>query len=158
MRPILASLLVTVGLAVANALGATNTVRAAEIWLLALGAIGLATLTFSLHEPASSSALERALRPARAPRAPRPQELERLEREITLSVSNAFTRHHRLRPFLRELTEQRLAERGLALVPDTVGAELWDELRPDREPPTDRLARGISLERLESLTARLEEI
>ena len=75
----------------------------------------------------------------------RPRQLERLERELTMASSTAFDLHARLRPQLREIAELRLATRGVRLEDGegVLGEELWDLVRPDRPPPSNRHAEGI---------------
>ena len=102
----------------------------------------------------------------RAPRRDeRPRGLLKLEREVALASTNAFDLHFRLRPVLREVAAHRLAiARGLDLdsgsreVRDAVGPELWELVRPDREPPADRFAPGLPLERLRAALDVLERI
>jgi hypothetical protein len=138
-----------------------------DVYLLALGALALLELvlvTRTAYPRKRGSALAEALAVER--QGPlRPPELERLEREVTLGTTTAFDLHYRLRPTLREVALQRLADRrGLALdaggdeVEDALGAELWEIVRPDREPPADRYGPGLpgawvrhAVERLEAL-------
>ena len=110
------------------------------------------------------SLYERALH--RRERAPaRPRDLAKLEREVSLAAGTSFDLHFRLRPVLREVAAHRLAVgRGLALdggspdVPAVLGSELWEVVRPDREPPDDRFAPGLPLTQLGALIDRLETI
>ena len=115
---------------------------------------------------------------ARPPRAPsraaglgsrrlaqRLPELERTERAVLLSASNAFDVHYRLRPILREIAAQRLAtRRGLSLDDDVgrrravVGEETWELVRGDREPPHLRFAPGVQAAELREVVAALERI
>jgi hypothetical protein len=138
-----------------------------DVYVLVLGALAVlgAVLATRKAFPADEgSALAAALE--REPRRPiRPHELERLEREVTLGTSTAFDLHYRLRPALREIAEQRLADRrGLRLdaggpeVEDALGAELWELVRPDRQPPVERHARGLDVARLRRIVARLEAL
>jgi hypothetical protein len=92
-------------------------------------------------------------------------ELDRTERAVLLSASNAFDVHYRLRPILREVAAQRLASRrGLSLDDDTraaravVGEETWELVRPDREPPELRFAAGIAAAQLREVVTVLERI
>jgi hypothetical protein len=82
-------------------------------------------------------------------------ELARLEREVTLSTATAHDLHFRLLPTLREIAWSRLERTGREPGPDTLG-RWWDLLRPDREPPADRFARGISEYDLRALIGDLE--
>ena len=159
--PIALAVLATLGLAAAIVSGAPGELSV-QAWLLALGALGLATGALALRgAPRTASQLERALR--RRPQAlERPLQLERLEREVVLGSGSAFDLHYRLRNTLREIAAQRLAERhGLdldAAGPDVLTAETWAVLRSDREAPRDRHAAGIPLARLSSLLDELEAL
>jgi hypothetical protein len=139
---------------------------ATRLYVLFVGALVLLTLVgateFAAH--AEPSAFERALVPRRRGRT-RPDELERLERQVALSVLNAFDFHVRLRPALREATGAALwrrhgidldsaPERARAVLPPA----LWDVVRPDRRPPDDRHAPGLALERVDALVAEIERM
>jgi hypothetical protein len=89
-----------------------------------------------------------------APRARALPELEKLEREVTLGTASAYDLHYRLLPHLRAIAQARLERSGREPGPDTLGA-WWDLLRPDRPPPEDRLAKGISQADLRALVADL---
>lgn len=99
------------------------------------------------------SELDAALRagPEREKRLP---EVEKLEREVTLATSSAYDLHYRLLPQLREIAQARLERSGRALTPDTTG-RWWELLRPDRPPPEDRFAKGISETELRALVQDL---
>lgn len=157
----------TVGLIAARTLAPGRFPLELDVYLLVVG--GLVALTVVLttraaHPRAGRSALAEAL--ARGPRGPiRPLELERLEREVTLGTTTAFDLHFRLRPTLREVAEQRLADyRGLRLddggpaVEDALGEELWELVRPDREPPELRYEPGLSRDAVVRVVDRLEAI
>lgn len=137
-----------------------------DVYILVVGGLALFEVVLATREAyprAARSALAEAL--DREPPGPlRPPELERLERELTLGASTAFDLHYRLRPTLREIAGERLANRGLRLdgggteVEEALGEELWELVRADREPPLRRFASGISpagarrvIERLEAL-------
>ncbi|HEV8686020.1 MAG TPA: hypothetical protein VGQ84_02005 [Gaiellaceae bacterium] len=139
---------------------------ATRIYVLLVGALVLLTLVGATEFAASPepSAFERALARGGRHRA-RPGELERLERQVALSVQNAFDFHIRLRPAVREAAGAALwhrhgvdldasPERARALVP----AELWDVVRPDVEPPEDRHAPGPSLARIDVLVTEIERM
>lgn len=111
-----------------------------------------------------ASLYERALR-RRERRPERPQELARLEREVALAAGSSFDVHFRLRPVLREIAAHRLATRrgadldsGSAEVRARLGEELWELVRPDRQPPDDRFGPGLPLARLRVALERLERI
>jgi hypothetical protein len=92
---------------------------------------------------------------ARRPRAL--PELEKLEREVTLGTSSAYDLHYRLLPSLRAIAAARLQRSGREPGPDTLG-RWWELLRPDREPPEDRGAKGISAADLRALVSDLERM
>jgi hypothetical protein len=81
-------------------------------------------------------------------------ELEKLEREVTLGTASAYDLHYRLLPHLRAIAQARLERSGREPGPDTLG-RWWELLRPDRQPPEDRLAKGISPADLRALVADL---
>jgi hypothetical protein len=88
---------------------------------------------------------------------PRPKalpELEKLEREVTLGTASAYDLHYRLLPHLRGIAQARLERSGRQPGPETLG-RWWPLLRPDREPPEDRGAKGISPGDLRDLVADL---
>jgi uncharacterized membrane protein len=86
-----------------------------------------------------------------------PAQVERMEREVTLGVSNAYDLHRRLLPHLREIAQCRLERAGRAPGPDTLG-DWWELLRPDRPEPEDRFAPGISQSELRALVDDLERM
>jgi len=139
-----------------------------DAYVLLVGALAVLTAVLAIREafpPSQGSALAAAL-DVEPPVPVRPPDLERTERLLTIGSSTAFDFHFRLRPILREVAEQRLADRrGLRLdsggpaVEEALGAELWELVRPDREAPAqryradvDRDAVGRAIERLESLS------
>jgi len=87
---------------------------------------------------------------------PVPQ-LAKIEREVTLSIGNAYDLHTRLLPHLREIATARLERRGQRPGPDTLG-RWWELLRPDRPEPAERFAPGISEPELRELVADLARI
>jgi hypothetical protein len=137
-----------------------------DVYILVVGGLALFEVIVATREAypgAGRSALAEAL--DREPPGPlRPPELERLERELTLGASTAFDLHYRLRPTLREIAGERLASRGLRLdeggaaVEEALGEELWEIVRPDREPPVRRFAHGISHDAALRVVERLEAL
>jgi hypothetical protein len=86
---------------------------------------------------------------------PRPRRLRRPAR---------LTRRSR-RPLVLEIATQRLADHtGVRIdaAPEAaaaiLGPETWELVRPDRERPADRRARGISPQRLHVVVESLERI
>jgi hypothetical protein len=113
--------------------------------------------------PERGSKLAAALEP-RAPVVPRIPELDRLERELTMSASRAFDLHYRLRPAVREIALGRLERRGLRLdsgsaaVRELLGDQVWELVSPDREAPSDRQAAGPGLAELRQTVESLERL
>jgi hypothetical protein len=144
-----------------------STGTAIDAYLLALGAVALVALAGATSEgarPRSASSFEAALH--RPPvRRRRPDQLLRIEREVDLAEQSAFYLHYRLRPLLRDVAAHRLAvHRAIDLESapqrcrSELGEELWDIVRPDREPPAHPHARGLPHDALRSLVDRLEKI
>jgi hypothetical protein len=138
-----------------------------DVYLLVVGGLALLMIVIATREAyprERRSALAVALE--RGPSRPlRPAELERLEREVTLAVSTAFDLHARLRPTLREIARERLfARSGLRLdaggagVEEALGEELWELVRPEREPPARRFDPGIPPDSLRRVVERLEAL
>lgn len=126
--------------------------------------LGLVRATREAGAGEGSSLYERALRRRELPPA-RPPELAKLERAVTLGASSSFDLHVRVRPVLRQIAAHRLAARrgaeldsGAPEVRAALGEELWELLRPGREPPDDRFAPGLSVRRLRDAVERLEGI
>jgi hypothetical protein len=126
--------------------------------------LGLVRATSRAGAAEDASLYERALR-RRERRAERPRDLAKLEREVALAAGTSFDVHFRLRPVLREIAAHRLAmrhgadlDRGSAEVRAALGEELWELVRPEREPPDDRFGPGLPLGRLRGMLERLERI
>ena len=123
--------------------------------------IGLAALAVRL--PAGDPVFEAGLRPRLRTDA-WPAQLVRLEHIVEWSGSSDLDAHTRLRPVLIEIAEVRLARRGLRLDRDVAEARrllrstTWELLRPDRPPPSDRDAPGISPYELEEMLEALEAL
>ena len=138
-----------------------------DVYLLFAGGLAMLLLVRASRAalPAGSrSAFERALR-LRGPAPRRPEELAGLEREVLLATKTAFYLHYRIRPALREIAEHRLSSRrgiDLDAEPDAaralLGTEAWELVRPDREPPADRLGPGASLAELSAAVDALERV
>jgi hypothetical protein len=141
---------------------------ALDVFVLFLGALGLAAAVRAthgaspdVHEPSLVDELDDPLDVLPQ----RPAELERLEREVYLSLGSSFYLHHRLRPLLREIASNRMLLRH-GLDPDRrpdeaakiVGPQAWEWLRPDRQEPRDRWAPGPPMAELSSVVNALERI
>jgi hypothetical protein len=138
-----------------------------DVYVLTVGAMALLAAilatrrAFPVDEGSSlAAAMERE---ARSPA--RPPDLERTERMLSMAATTAFDLHFRLRPVLREVAEQRLADRrGLRLdsgdprVEETCGEELWEVVRPDREAPDHRFLPGLAPPALHRVVEQLEAI
>ena len=138
---------------------------AAEVTLIVVGGFGTAVClgVLALRLPAGQPVFEPALRP-RVTTQLWPAQLVRLERIVGWSGSSDLDAHTRLRPVLIEIAEVRLARRGLRLDRDVaearrlLGSTTWELLRPDRPPPSDRDAPGISPYELEEMLEALEAL
>jgi hypothetical protein len=141
---------------------------ALDVFVLFLGALALAAAVRAthgaspdIHEPTLDDELADPLDVLPE----RPAELERLEREVYLSLGNSFYLHHRLRPLLREIASNRLLlhsgvdlDRRPAEAEKLVGPEAWSWLRPDRKEPRNRWAPGPPIEELTAVVDALERI
>lgn len=138
-----------------------------DIYILLVGTLAVFTAVLITREafpPSTGSALAKALE-VEPVESVRPPDLERTERLLTISAATAFDFHYRLRPILREVAEQRLADhRGLRLdaggpeVEAALGDELWGLLRPDREAPEERFTPDVDRDTIERAVERLEAI
>ena len=133
-----------------------------DVFILFVGGIAIVDVVLVLRgsyplegEPAIVAALRRE-----PEQPPRPAQLERLERELTMATSTAFDLHARLRPQLRDIVTLRLAARGVRLedAEGELDPVLWDLVRPDRTPPADRHADGISPAELRRTVEALEAL
>ena len=141
---------------------------ALDVFILFVGALGLAagvratrSASPDVHGPwlADELAVPLHVLPQR------PAELERLEREVHLSLGSSFYLHHRLRPMLCDVAAHRLLLRhgcNLEERPEDahllLGDAAWSWLRPDRVEPKDRWAPGPPLAELTAVVDALERI
>jgi hypothetical protein len=139
---------------------------AVHVWLLVVLGLGLLALIAALREtvPARPSGFEAALEPRVHPPA-RPPSLAKLEREVSMGAENAFDTHFRLRPLFTDLTRNLLLSRqGIDLdrqperARELVGDELWELVRPDAQPPSERAAPGLPVETIERAADDLERL
>jgi hypothetical protein len=147
----------TAGLVVALGVGPVSTGTIVAAYVLILAAIGVGALTRALQGAPDLrvSPFEHALAHERHPQT-RPPELVRVEREITLAMSNAGHLHRRLVPILRDVASARLGGR---LTRERVGDDAtWELVRPDRPEPQDAHAPGASLEQIRRAVERLEAL
>jgi hypothetical protein len=137
-----------------------------DVYLLCLGAIVLLALVRTTRAQAPvhrASPFDAALAAMR--KAPAAPDEPALVREVELSTYNVFHFYARLRPLLRDIAAHRLRSRyGVELDAQPVRArelvanEAWEVVRPDLEPPADRLAAGPTLDELRVLVDELEAI
>ena len=132
--------------------------------LLCVAAVVLALAALRRALP-TSRPLHSGSRGRRRSRPAPPATLARIEQEVALGIAGSFDLHHRLRPRLRDLARELLAgRRGVFLdaEPDRaleiLGEEAWDLVRRDRQPPEDRLARGIPPAELARVVEALEHV
>jgi hypothetical protein len=160
------AVLATVALLAARMISPGRQELELDVFVLALGTLGLIVLASEMRRIAPSaddSLLEEALDPE-PPEAWPIAELHRLDRELTMGSTRAFDLHFRLRPVLREIAAARLERRGMSLdsgspsVQAALGEDLWELTAPDREAPHDRLAPGPGLEELDRTITRLERL
>ena len=132
---------------------------AVHVYLLFVGALVMFSVVAAVAAAvprARRSELAVALGERREP-PPRVPKLAKVEREVTLSIGNAYDLHARLLPQLREIAAARLERAGKRPGPDTLG-RWWELLRPDRPEPTDRFAPGLPEAELRALVADLERM
>jgi len=139
----------------------------AHVYLLALAACGLGALVAKIRRAnpvAARSTFDLALR-SRRPRRERLPDLERVQRELSLAGQTAADLHFRLRPRLRRIATQLLAaRRGIELdanpaaARQALGEELWEIVRPDRETPLRRDARGLDPAKADRVVTALERL
>ncbi|HZP71781.1 MAG TPA: hypothetical protein VFA97_00230 [Gaiellaceae bacterium] len=132
---------------------------AVRIYALAVGALLMTAVVSSFESQlprGRTSDLTRAL-DEKPPEPERIADLRRMEREVTLAVGNAHDLHTKLLPHLRDIAAARLERGGRRPGPETLG-RWWELLRPDRPPPDERFARGISEAELRDLVADLERM
>jgi hypothetical protein len=137
-----------------------------DVYLLCLGGVILLALvrtTRTYAETPRTSQFDAALAAMR--RAPAESGEPALVRELELSTYNGFHFHSRLRPLLRDVAAHRLRSRyGVELdaeparARELVGATAWDVVRPDRPPPSDRMAAGPTAAELRVVVDQLEAV
>ncbi len=157
----------TVVYAVAVLLATGRVSLITHIYLVVVAGGALAALAVALARslrPPVPPAFEQGLRPRSHP-VPRVKQLERLEREVTLGLQNAWDFHNRLSPTLRETAAGLLiARRGVDLErqPDRaavlVGPDAWDLIRSDRAGPERRHDPGVPAATFDRALAALEQL
>jgi hypothetical protein len=133
-----------------------------DIWALAIGGLALLNGVLLVREayPLEGRTMIGAALVHEESEPKRPPQLERIERELSMASATAFDLHSRLRPLLREIATSRLAARGERLEDGEaeLGEELWELVRPDHLPPSDRHAAGIEPAALRRAVERLEAL
>lgn len=140
----------TVALLVVAALAPGRLELALRIYALIVAAAVIIVALLALRRAfPAESALSAAPSGERRPLAP--ASLARVHNEVVLGVSSAFDFHYRLAPRLRTIAGGLLSSRrdvSLTGRPgraeEILGPRTWELIRPDRSPPTDRLAAGIA--------------
>ena len=157
------ALLATVGLVLARVFEPNRFELELDVYILVVGGVLLLNVVILIREAYPLEAPVTQIARALERDDPEPQrlpELERVERELTMSTATSFDLHTRFRPMVRDIAAARLGARGRKLEEseDELGEELWALVRPDRPVPTDRHAAGISPERVERIVDRLEAL
>jgi hypothetical protein len=154
-------------LALALVVGRTPAERLLQAYVLVLGALTLVVLVRAARPPDAArakSAFELALGGRRA-LGKRVEALERIEREVGLSLGSEFFLHARLRPLAARIASDRLLDRrGIDLERDPERARaaldpaVWELVRPDREAPRDDSGAAVPLSVVEAVVEGLERI
>jgi hypothetical protein len=160
------AVLATIGLGAAWASAPGRLALELDVYIRVVGGLAVLMVVAVTREAfplEGESAVAKALQ--EEPAEPlRPRDLERLERELTLAASTAFDVHFRLRPTLRDIAAEELAARGLRLddggpaVEAALGDEVWQLVRPDREPPLRRFDPGLEEDQVRRVVERLETL
>lgn len=141
---------------------------AVRLWLVALGAIAVWTISarsLTGWRRAESAAPHLAWwRWRRRRPAERVRPLEELEHAVEFARSTAFDLHFRLRPHLVSAAAYRLERHGVQLeaqperARQLLGEEAWELVRPDRPPPERRHGAGLDLAALRRVLERLDAL
>ncbi len=92
------------------------------------------------------------------------EQLRQVDRALTAAQASEVGVDRDLRPLFRPIAAMRLARRGVDLDRHSeesraiLGEQLWELVRTDRAPGSNRVAGGISTVGLQSLIERLERI
>lgn len=136
-----------------------------QVLLLVLAAMAARRLRPTEVVEEDDAPLQMRIRPVGRPHYTAPPQLEKVERLVVFGKTTAFDAEWRLLPFLRDIAAEQLESRhGVDLVgqPERaiqlLGDEGWELLQPDRPPPGDRLAPGLSLEQVHAAVKAIEGI
>ena len=161
-----------VGLALSAAVGLTALAVSGarsillDVYFLGMGGVLLLALVRTTREGGSPgpSDFDRALEEMSRRRPSDSGELT-LVNEVEQSSASALHLHVRLRPILREIAAHRLwmrfgvdLDREQERARELVGANAWELVRPERLPPSDRLARGPAPADLRVVVEELERL
>ena len=155
--------LLTAALAVPRYAGAS-----AQIFVIVVGALVIRLLVQAVRVATSAPGpfpFDQALRQPRGREIPRAREPDRIAFEVGAATHRALELHHPVRRRLRRLAADRLAaEHGVDLDADRdaarslLGAEAWDLLRPDHEPPEDRFGPGMPVGDITKIVTAVEDL
>jgi hypothetical protein len=167
VRAVVGGAFATALLALALVVGRAPADRLLRLYVLVLGALTLAVLARATRASGATrprSAFELALR-RRRPGARRVEPLERIEREVSLSLGNELFLHTRLRPLVMRIASDRLLDRhgiDLERSPERARAVLdpavWELVRPDREAPQDVSGAAVPLRAVAAMVEGLERV
>ena len=161
-----------VGLALSAAVGLTALAVSGarsillDVYFLGMGGVLLLALVRTTREGGSPgpSDFDRALEEMSRRRPSDSGELT-LVNEVEQSSASALHLHVRLRPILREIAAHRLwmrfgvdLDREQERARELVGANACELVRPERLPPSDRLARGPAPADLRVVVEELERL
>lgn len=139
--------------------------EALAAYVLLMGSLALVSLLHLVQSAAPTAVPSLFERSAARAGAPPLVELEQLRYRLATSQSSAFDFHFRLRPRLFGLAAARL-ERRYGIDPSrqperaraVLGEQVWELLRPDREPPRDIREPGLTRRELRLLIEALETV
>lgn len=160
------AVLATAALIAILVLRSTQVVLAWHLYVVVLGLLGtIALLVAVLGGIAAADGVSwRRLARRRRGLPPRLRSLQELEHAADFALTTAFDVHYRLRPHLRRIAAHRLANRGIRMDEEPersrrlLGADLWELVGPEREPPENRNAPGLSLAQLTGLVDAIESV
>jgi hypothetical protein len=157
------ALLATLGLVLARVFQPGRLELELDVYILVVGGVALLNVVILIREAYPLAGPVTQIARALEHDEPEPQrlpELERVERELTMSTATSFDLHTRFRPLVRDIATARLGARGRKLEASEgeLGEELWALVRPDRPVPTDRHGAGISRESVARIVERLEAL
>ena len=155
----------TIALGVVVGLAPGHAGLALRVYALVVCGTALVVALLALRRAFPPERPLRGDRRARTERRNPPSSLARIEHEAALGVAGSFDLHYRLVPRLRSIASGLLESRrriALERQPEAARAALgettWSLVRPDREAPDDRLARGIPPAELARVVDSLESL